>query len=134
MRLLLDSHVFVWVKCAPENLRDEARAAVIDPTNEVLVSVASAWELWIKHTRKPIAEFASVLDRGAAGFLDAARESGISILDVTLGHAATASALPRHHRDPFDRMLIGQAMADGLTMVTSDPAFTRYQGLRRLDA
>jgi predicted nucleic acid-binding protein len=54
--------------------------------------------------------------------------------DITLGHAATASALPRHHRDPFDRMLIGQAMADGLTMVTSDPAFKRYRGLRHLDA
>lgn len=134
MRLLLDSHVFVWSKCAPENLRDEARAALIDPGNQVLVSVASAWELWIKHAKKPIAELASVLDRGATGFLDAAGESGMSLLSITLDHAATASALPRLHRDPFDRLLIGQAIADGLTMVTSDPIFRRYKGLQILDA
>jgi PIN domain nuclease of toxin-antitoxin system len=134
MRLLLDSHIFVWSKCAPENLRDEARGALIDPANQVFVSVASAWELWIKHAKKPIVEFASVLDRGAAGFLDAARESEIAILTITLDHAATASALPRLHRDPFDRMLIGQAIADGLTMLTSDPVFRRYKDLRILEA
>ena len=134
MRLLLDSHVFVWSKCAPENLRDEARAALIDSTNDVLVSVASAWELWIKHAKRPIPAFAPVLDNGAAGFLAAARESGMSLLDVTLDHAATASALPRLHRDPVDRMLIGQAIADDLTMVTSDPIFKRYKGLRVLEA
>jgi PIN domain nuclease of toxin-antitoxin system len=134
MRLLLDSHVFVWSKCAPENLSDEARGALIDPANHVFVSVASAWELWIKHAKKPMAEVAPVLDRGAAGFRDAAGESGMSLLAITLDHAATASALPRHHRDPFDRMLIGQAIADGLTMVTSDSVFRRYKGLRVIEA
>lgn len=134
MRFLLDSHVFVWSKCAPENLRDEARAALIDPDNEVFVSVASAWALWIKHAKKPLAALASVLDRGAAGFIEAARESGMSLLAVTLDHAAAESVLPPLHRDPFDRMLIGQAMADGLTIVTSDPIFRRYEALRILDA
>lgn len=133
MRLLLDSHIFVWSKCAPEILRDEARAALIDPANDVSVSVASAWELWIKHAKKPIPEFASVLDRGAAGFLDAIHESGMSLLSITLDHAATACALPPLHRDPFDRLLIGQAIADGLTMVTSDPVFKRYKGLLILE-
>ena len=52
MRILLDSHVFVWAKCAPENLSHDARATLIDPANDVFVSVASAWELWIKHVRK----------------------------------------------------------------------------------
>jgi PIN domain nuclease of toxin-antitoxin system len=134
MRFLLDSHVFVWSKCAPQHLRDEARAALIDSANQVFVSVASAWELWIKHAKNPIGGFSTVLDGGATEFLDAARESGISLLNITLDHVATASALPRFHRDPFDRMLIGQAMADGLTIVTSDPVFRRYKGLRVLDA
>lgn len=133
MRFLLDSHIFVWAKCAPEILRDETRAALIDPANDVFVSVATAWELWIKHAKKPIAEIASVLDRGATGFLDAARASSMALLSITLDHAAAASALPPLHRDPFDRLLIGQAIAEGLTMVTSDPIFKRYKGLRILE-
>ena len=134
MRILLDSHVFVWVKSAPENLSNEARAAIIDPDNDVFVSLASAWELWVKHARKPIAGFAPVLDRGAQAFLHAARESRIAILEITLDHAAKAAALPLVHRDPFDRMLIAQAMVEGLTIVTGDPTFRRYKGIRVLEA
>jgi PIN domain nuclease of toxin-antitoxin system len=134
MRLLLDSHVFVWAKCAPDNLRAEARLALIEPANDVFVSVASAWELWIKHAKKPLKPFAPVLDAGSAGFLHAARESGIEMLAITLEHAARAAALPAVHRDPFDRMIAGQAMADGLTVMTSDPVFTRYKGLAVLAA
>jgi len=134
MRMLLDSHVFVWAKSAPGNLSSEARAAIIDPGNDVFVSLASAWELWIKHAKTPIAGFASVLNSGAAGFLAAARESGIALLEITLDHAAAAAGLPRVHRDPFDRMLIAQAMTERLTLVTGDPAFKRYKGLRTLTA
>lgn len=134
MRILLDSHVFVWAKCAPGNLSNEARSALIEPANDVFVSVASAWELWIKHARKPMKEFASVMDAGASGFLDAARESGMDLLTITLEHAATAAALPPVHRDPFDRMIAGQAIADRLTLMTSDPIFKRYEGLRVLGA
>jgi PIN domain nuclease of toxin-antitoxin system len=134
MRLLLDSHVFVWAKCAPENLSDEARAALIDPANDVFVSVASAWELWIKHARKPMRELAAMLNSGAPGFLGAARESGIEVLDITLEHVATAAALPPVHRDPFDRMIVGQAIADRMTLMTDDPVLARYEGVRLLDA
>ena len=134
MRLLLDSHVFVWAKCAPERLGDDARAAIINPFNEAFVSLASACELWIKHAKKPMAGFAVVLDAGAAGFRRASRESGIALLDITLDHAAAAAALPRAHRDPFDRMLIAQAIQERLTVVTDDPAFKRYAGLRLLKA
>lgn len=134
MRILLDSHVFVWAKCAPHHLRDDARAALIDPANDVFVSVASAWELWIKHARKPLKELVPVLDSGAPGFLHAARESGLEMLEITLEHAAAASALPPVHRDPFDRMIAGQAIVDGMTVMTSDPIFKRYKGVRLLDA
>jgi PIN domain nuclease of toxin-antitoxin system len=132
MRILLDSHVFVWAKSAPQNLGDEARAAIIDPDNEAFISVASAWELWLKHARKPVPGLAPVLDGGAPAFLDAARESGFALLGITLDHAAAAAKLPPLHRDPFDRMLIAQAIAEKLTIVTADPAFRQYPGVHVL--
>ncbi len=128
-RLLLDSHVFVWAKLEPGKLSDAARAAVFDPDNSVFVSVASAWELWIKHAKKPISP---VLDGGPAAFLSAASESDIALLDITLGHAAVAADLPLWHRDPFDRMLIAQAIVEQLTLVTADPVIVRYEGFERL--
>jgi PIN domain nuclease of toxin-antitoxin system len=134
MRILLDSHVFVWAKCAPENLSDEARATLIDPANDVFVSIASAWELWIKHGRKRMRGLAPLLDSGAVGFLDAARESGLELLDITLDHAAAAAALPARHRDPFDRMIVGQSIVERMTVMTSDPIFKRYPGVQLLGA
>jgi PIN domain nuclease of toxin-antitoxin system len=134
MRLLLDSHVFVWAKSAPQILSDEARAAIIDPDNEAFVSIASAWELWLKHARKRVAGIAAVLDGGAQAFIDATKESGIALLGITLEHTAAAAKLPPVHRDPFDRMLIAQAIDQKLTIVTSDLVFKRYAGLRVLDA
>ena len=134
MQILLDSHVSVWVKSAPGNLSDESRAAIIDPDNDVFVSVATAWELWLKHARKRVSGLAPVLDGGAPAFLAVVRESGIALLEITLDHAATASRLPPLHRDPFDRMLIAQAISGKLTIVTADPAFRQYPGLRVLDA
>ena len=126
MRILLDSHIFVWVKSAPENLSDQARDAIIDPANDVYVSVASAWELWLKHAKKPIVAVAPALEGGSPSFRNACEESGILLLDITLEHAATATALPPIHRDPFDRMLIAQAQRLGAVLVTRDQAFTSY--------
>ena len=77
---------------------------------------------------------APVLDSGAAEFLHAAGVSGIALLEITLDHAATATALPRIHRDPFDRMLIGQAMVERLTIMTDDNAFKRYKQVRVIAA
>ena len=134
MRILLDSHVFVWAKSAPENLSDEARAAIINPDNEAFVSLASAWELWLKHSRNPVVELAPILDGGAHEFADALRKSGFALLEITLEHAAAAAKLPAIHRDPFDRMLIAQAIVEKLTIVTADPAFKKYPGLRVLRA
>ena len=131
MRILLDSHVFIWVKSAPENLSDEARAAIIDPANDVYISVASAWELWLKHAKKPIVAVAPILNGGAASFLEACKESGIAVLEITLEHAATAAALPLVHRDPFDRMLIAQAQTENIPINSNERAFASY-GVRRV--
>ena len=134
MRLLLDSHVFVWANALPRNLRAQAAAALIDPNNDLFVSLASAWELWIKHAKKPIKEFAAVLDRGADAFREAAAQSRITILDINIGHVATVRTLPHHHGDPFDRLFVAQAMHEGLTLVTHDDVFDRYHGLSVLKA
>jgi PIN domain nuclease of toxin-antitoxin system len=131
MRLLLDSHVFVWAKAAPDKLRRQTLAAIADPGNAVFVSVVSAWELWIKHAKKPVSP---VLDGGPSAFLRAATESGIQLLEIGLNHAAVAADLPLHHRDPFDRMLIAQAIVEQLTLVTADRELERYRILGLMDA
>jgi PIN domain nuclease of toxin-antitoxin system len=133
MRLLLDSHIFLWAKTAPENLADSVRAQIIDPANDVFVSIASAWELWLKHAKKPIAAAAPMLERPAS-FISACRESGFALLEIRLEHAAAAASLPRIHRDPFDRMLIAQAIVEDLSAVTDDPAFRNYKGLQVLSS
>lgn len=129
MRLLLDSHVFVWAKAASPKLTAAARTAIADPQNETFLSIASAWELWIKHAKKPIAP---ILDGGAPAISLAAQQSGIALLSIALEHAAIAARLPGAHGDPFDRMLAAQAMHEGLTLVTHDDVFDRYAGLRTL--
>ena len=126
MRLLLDSHIFLWAKAKPERLSSAARLLLGDPVNEVFVSVISAWELWVKHAKKPIAP---ILDGGPRAFSAAIVESGMALLDMSLDHAAVAAALPLHHRDPFDRILIAQAKIERLALVTVDPEFARYDGL-----
>jgi PIN domain nuclease of toxin-antitoxin system len=118
VRLLLDTHALLWALGDPERLTEDARDAIRDGANEVLVSAASAWEIAIKK---------------AAGRLDAPDDlsealeaSAFVPLPITLAHALRAGTLSPHHRDPFDRMLVAQATIESLTVVTRDPAFEAY--------
>lgn len=129
MRLLLDSHAFLWAKVEPGRLARAARVAILDRDNDVFVSVATAWELWIKHAKRPIAP---VLDGGPSAFASALAESNFAMVDIALGHAAVAADLPLRHRDPFDRMLIAQAIVERLTLVTADPIIAGYGGFEIL--
>ena len=122
-RFLLDTHVVLWALAEPAKLARPARSALEDAQNEVLVSVVSAWEIASKR---------------ALGKLDppddleaAIRMQGFEPLLLTFHHAAQASGLLPHHRDPFDRMLIAQAQAEGLTLVTRDSNIPLY-GVRTL--
>ena len=119
MRLLLDANALLWAVEQPERLAPSARAAIADASNSVLVSAASLWELAIKHglgrLRLP-EEFHSRLE-----------ERGFDMLSITPEHAWVAGALPLHHGDPFDRMLVAQAQLEGLTIVTRDAKIARYQ-------
>jgi PIN domain nuclease of toxin-antitoxin system len=117
VRLLLDTHALVWW-LADEGLTAEAREAIADPANLVAVSAASAWEISIK---KALGKLAAPDD-----LEHQVRTGGFTPLPVSIAHGLAAGQLPRHHEDPFDRMLIAQAFAEGLTIVTRDKRFAEY--------
>lgn len=122
MRLLLDTHVFLWYILADPQLPSVFRDAIRDPSNEAYLSVASVWEAVIKHTlgKLPLPEPpATYLPRQR----EAHRIASLPIEEAELGFLA---ALPSLHRDPFDRVLIAQALQHGLTMVTVDDAVRMY--------
>ncbi len=121
MRYLLDTHVFLWLATAPERLGRHL-AVIEDRRNQLVLSAASAWELAIKHQigrlRLPEAPERFVPARMLAfGLLPQA---------ILHEHALAVSDLPPLHRDPFDRLLVAQALLLGMTIVTADPAITRY--------
>lgn len=119
MRLLLDTHALLWTLGEPARLRKEALEAVADAQNDVFASAASAWEIAIKRALGKL-RAPDDLEAGLAS-------QGFSRLNVTFRHAALAGALPRHHADPFDRMLIAQAQSERLTLVTRDVRIRLYE-------
>ena len=119
MRLLLDTHALIFLLEEPERMRVEAREAIADPDNEVAFSAANVWEIEIKaKTGKLVPP--------AEDTLSAARTLPIGELAISAEHARRAGRLPLHHADPFDRVLIAQALIEGLTLVTRDGAFGPY--------
>ena len=127
MRLLLDTHTFLWwVADAPE-LSAKARKAIARPQNECIVSLASCWEIAIKTSLGKL-EISGNLGRFIPDQLAANR---FRELQIEVRHVARVARLPFHHRDPFDRLLAAQALEEGLTMVSDDHVFRRY-GVRRL--
>ena len=117
-RLLLDTHVFLWWLTDDARLGVQARKAILDERNEVYVSAASGWEISIKRAMGKLQ---------APDNLDAmVDEAGFTHLPITFFHGEQAGSLPMYHRDPFDRMLVAQAQAEGLTIVTNDKAISAY--------
>jgi PIN domain nuclease of toxin-antitoxin system len=117
VRLLLDTHAFLWWVADHRSLGAAARRSIREAA-EVHVSAASAWEAAIK------ASLGRLVMEDSFG--DAVQESGFLALPITFAHAAAAGALPPHHADPFDRMLIAQAAVESLTIVTRDRWFAAY--------
>lgn len=116
MKLLLDTHAFVWLLAGDHRLVPTARAA-ISRAASLQLSAASVWEGEIKRAAGRLT---------APPLLEAARRAGIAILAITAEHATEAARLPLHHRDPFDRMLVSQARLESLVLVTKDRALGRY--------
>ena len=118
MILLVDAHALLWAAGAPDELSAAARAALVEADNDVIVSAASVWEIAIKRA-------AGRLTAPAA--IEVAIEGlGFSTVPITAADAERAASLPLHHRDPFDRMLVAQAMRLDAVIVTRDPAFAAY--------
>jgi len=127
VKLLLDTHAFLWWVLDDPHLSRRARATIGDPRSDVFFSAASAWELAIK---------------AALGRLQMPRPlndllpeqlvlNGFDVLPVTLAHALAVAAVPPHHGDPFDRLLVAQAQIEGLSIVSSDRQLSRY-GVERI--
>jgi PIN domain nuclease of toxin-antitoxin system len=117
LRLLLDTHAFIWwIEDIP--FETAALDAIADPDSDVFVSAASIWEAEIKVATGKL--------RLATDLIDELRINGFGDVAVSPSHAVAAARLPQHHRDPFDRMLVAQAQLEGLTLVTRDPVFDDY--------
>ena len=122
MRLLLDTHSFLWFISGSTNLSPTARTLIEDASNQPLLSVASLWEMAIKLSlgKLSLAQPFEVL------IPQQMRLNGIKLLGIEIEHTAAVSKLPFHHRDPFDRLLIAQAMVEQMPIVSADTAFDTY--------
>lgn len=121
MKLLLDTHVLLWAAGRPDRLPAAARELITEPWNELLFSAASLWEVAIKHGlgRSDLVVDSRLLRRGLL-------DHGYQELPVTSEHAVAIESLPPIHKDPFDRLLVAQAMVEGITLLTADPLVARY--------
>jgi PIN domain nuclease of toxin-antitoxin system len=127
MRYLLDSHAFLWFAKNDPRLSPTALSAIQNAGSELYLSVASAWEISIKvglgklQVNQPLDTF---LPRQL-------HQNGIQLLPITLEHAITVSALPLHHRDPFDRLLVAQSSESSIPLISADPILDQY-GIQRI--
>lgn len=122
MRILLDTHIFIWWDNQPQQLPADARAYCEDTNNTLVLSVASIWEMQIKQQlgklalRLPLAELIA----------DQITTNGLEILAIHLAHVVALDGLPLFNKDPFDRVLVAQANSEGLSLLTVDPLFRQY--------
>ncbi len=126
MRLLLDTHTFLWWVSDDDRLPTRARRAIGHPRNEVLVSAVSGWEVAVNAQLGRI-DLPDPPDRFVPEQL---HQNAFGALPVTMSHALAVSRLPNLHRDPFDRLLIAQAMIEQLSLVTGDEQIARYPQIR----
>ena len=119
MTLLLDTHVFLWWLADDRRLKAEARAAIADKGSVVHVSAATCWEIAIKRSLGRLLISRADIESEIPG-------NGFVELPISARHAIRAGGLPRHHEDPFDRMLVAQALVEGLVLVTHDMRFADY--------
>jgi PIN domain nuclease of toxin-antitoxin system len=122
LRLLLDSHVLLWALYEPERLPAHVQDVVSDESNELFVSLATVWELANKAAihRLPLA--GSSVER----MIERMEQLGVIFLPITQSNIVAAATLPTHHADPFDRMLVAQAQAHSLTLLTKDAEIAKY--------
>ena len=123
MKLLLDTHLLLWAAGQPERLSAAARTLLEDPRNELLFSAASLWEIALKNAlgREDFRVEPRLLRRGLL-------DNGYAELPITSQHAVNIDSLPPLHKDPFDRLLLSQALSEGMTLLTADAQLAQYTG------
>jgi PIN domain nuclease of toxin-antitoxin system len=127
MRLLLDTHAFIWFVLNDAKLGATAKILIEDPASEVFVSPATYWEIAIKVGTSKLNLFAQYDDFMRRGIFG----NDFEILHVEIGHTSLLTTLPFHHKDPFDRLLVAQALVEALPIVSADAALDPY-GVNRL--
>jgi PIN domain nuclease of toxin-antitoxin system len=126
MRVLLDTHVLLWWLLDEDVISPAARTAIADEANDTFVSAASVWEIAIKYKTSKLPSATPLM----ANLENAVRDEGFDGMPVTLRHDELAGSLPLRHKDPFDRMLIAQALAESLTLVSNERLFDNYSVVR----
>lgn len=126
MRLLLDTHALLWWLLGDNALSAAAQAAVANEANQTFISAVTAWEIAIKHKQGRLPSAARLI----VDLDDIIARQGFMELSITIRNAESAGGLPLFHKDPFDRMLIAQALAENLMLVSNEVIFDRYGALR----
>lgn len=122
MKLLLDTHAFLWFVLDDPRLSPRAKGAIADPANEILISPASYWEMAIKISTGKLA-----LTQPYLTFVEGQLATNrITILPIEPKHTALLASLPYHHRDPFDRLLVAQSLAEHIPLISDDGALSAY--------
>jgi PIN domain nuclease of toxin-antitoxin system len=129
VKILLDTHAFLWLIAGDLNLSPTARDIIEAPGNEALLSTASLWEMAIKVSLgKLTLSFEDPFAEAIGGQL---RENGVAVLPLEITHVGRVAVMPFHHRDPFDRLIVAQALVENLPIVGRDQAFDNY-GVQRI--
>ena len=118
LRLLIDTHIFVWMTSDRSRISRQLQERLDDPENEVFFSAVCSWEIATKRAKGKLYFGGSPLE--------VAKKIGLTSIAITGEHCEAAAELPQHHRDPFDRLMVAQALVEGLILVTHDPVITRY--------
>ena len=121
MDILLDTHSVLWFLIGSDKMPDATKEIFFDARNRIYVSIATLWEVSIKISIGKLS-----FDGGIDGFIDAIEDNGFLLLDISAVHTKTAADLPFIHRDPFDRMLVAQAIAEGMYLMTTDSNNLKY--------
>jgi PIN domain nuclease of toxin-antitoxin system len=121
MKLLLDTHAFIWWATEPEKLSMQALALCQDKTSSLMLSVASVWEMQIKLQLGKLK-----LNLLLRELVESQQSNGVQVLSIDMEHVLALDTLPAHHKDPFDRLLIAQANAEGAFLVSADQVFSNY--------
>ena len=121
MQYLIDTHVFLWFVSNSKELSQTAKSLIEDETNEIFISIASLWEISIKTALGKL-----IINGKYASVIDDLTDNSIEILPINFAHAVQQNNLPFHHKDPFDRIIISQAIVENMNFISADAIFNNY--------